>query len=103
MRVLLVEDDPELGTVLERGLSEEGFHLVRETSYPTGWSRALFGAFDVIVLDVMLSGGSGFELCAALRQRGIGTPVLMLTARDAVDDRVTGLDSGADDYLTKPF
>jgi two-component system copper resistance phosphate regulon response regulator CusR len=76
---------------------------VREATADEGRARALHGAFDVIILDVMLPGGDGFSLCKALRDRGIGTPVLMLTARDAVDDRVKGLDAGADDYLTKPF
>jgi len=103
MRVLVVEDDPELSAVLESGLSEHGFQIARETTYAGGRSRATLGTFDVIVLDVMLPGGSGFDLCRALRGRNIGTPVLMLTARDTVDDRVRGLDSGADDYLTKPF
>jgi DNA-binding response OmpR family regulator len=103
MRVLLVEDDPELSDVLERGLSEHGFVVARETTAPGGRTRAVLGAFDVIVLDVMLPGGNGFDVCRALRQRGVGTPVLMLTARDTVDDRVRGLDAGADDYLTKPF
>ena len=103
MRVLLVEDDPELASVLEDGLTEENFHIVREATVEGARSRATLGAFDVIVLDVMLPGGNGFELCRELRDRGVGTPVLMLTARDTVDDRVRGLDSGADDYLTKPF
>ena len=103
MRVLVVEDDPELAVVLETGLAEHGFHVTREGGFSAGQSRAVLGAFDVIILDVMLPGGTGFDLCRALRQRGIATPVLMLTARDAVDDRVRGLDSGADDYLTKPF
>jgi two-component system copper resistance phosphate regulon response regulator CusR len=103
MRVLLVEDDPELAAVLEGGLSEHGFHVAREGAFDAARARAVLGAFDVIILDVMLPGGSGFELCRSLRERGVGTPVLMLTARDAVDDRVKGLDSGADDYLTKPF
>jgi two-component system copper resistance phosphate regulon response regulator CusR len=103
MRVLLVEDDSELATVLENGLAELEFHVVAESTFATGYSRAALGAFDVIILDVMLPGGSGFDLCRALRERGVGTPVLMLTARDTVDDRVQGLDSGADDYLTKPF
>lgn len=103
MRVLVVEDDPELAVVLETGLAEHGFHVTREGGFSDGQSRAVLGAFDVIILDVMLPGGTGFDLCRALRQRGIATPVLMLTARDAVDDRVRGLDSGADDYLTKPF
>jgi two-component system copper resistance phosphate regulon response regulator CusR len=103
MRVLVVEDDPELAAVLESGLSEHGFQVVRESTFAAGRSRAMLGAFDVIVLDVMLPGGNGFDLCGALRERNVGTPVLMLTARDTVDDRVRGLDSGADDYLTKPF
>lgn len=103
MRVLLVEDDPELAAVLESGLAELGFHIVREASFDAGKTRAILGTFDVIILDVMLPGGSGFDLCRVLRARGIGTPVLMLTARDTVDDRVQGLDAGADDYLTKPF
>ncbi|HEY4129229.1 MAG TPA: response regulator transcription factor [Gemmatimonadaceae bacterium] len=103
MRVLLVEDDPELASVLEDGLSEENFQIARESTVDGARSRATLGAFDVIVLDVMLPGGNGFDLCRELRERGVGTPVLMLTARDTVDDRVRGLDSGADDYLTKPF
>jgi len=103
MRVLVVEDDPELAAVLESGLSEHGFQVVRESTFAAGRSRAMLGAFDVIVLDVMLPGGSGFDLCRALRERNVGAPVLMLTARDTVDDRVRGLDSCADDYLTKPF
>lgn len=103
MRVLLVEDDSELAAVLDNGLSELGFHVVTEANFAAGTMRAVLGAFDVIILDVMLPGGSGFDLCRGLRDRGIGTPVLMLTARDTVDDRVQGLDSGGDDYLTKPF
>jgi two-component system copper resistance phosphate regulon response regulator CusR len=103
MRVLVVEDDPQLAAVLESGLSEHGFQVAREGTFAAGRSRATLGAFDVIVLDVMLPGGNGFDLCRALRERSVGTPVLMLTARDTVDDRVQGLDSGADDYLTKPF
>jgi two-component system copper resistance phosphate regulon response regulator CusR len=103
MRVLLVEDDPQLASIIESGLREHSFEVIREATAPAGRSRALLGAFDVIILDVMLPGGDGFSLCKALRDRGIGTPVLMLTARDAVDDRVKGLDAGADDYLTKPF
>ncbi len=103
MRVLLVEDDVELAAVLESGLAELGFTVVRESTYAEGRTRAVLGAFDVMILDVMLPGGDGFELCRAIRERGVGTPVLMLTARDTVDDRVRGLESGGDDYLTKPF
>src|SRR5262245_41397855 len=98
MRVLLVEDDAELGAIIENGLAEHGFHVVRESTFAGGRSRAVLGAYDVIILDVMLPGGSGFDLCRSLRERSVGTPVLMLTARDAVDDRVRGLDAGADDY-----
>jgi two-component system copper resistance phosphate regulon response regulator CusR len=103
MRILLVEDDAELASILRDGLTEEGFHVVHERDVAGGRSRAILGAFDVIVLDVMLPGGDGFELCRTLRERGVSTPVLMLTARDTVDDRVRGLDCGADDYVPKPF
>src|SRR5215510_7626135 len=101
MRVLLVEDDPELAAIIESGLGEQGFQVAREGTFADGRTRAVLGTFDVLILDVMLPGGSGFDLCRALREREVGTPVLMLTARDAVDDRVRGLDAGADDYLTK--
>src|SRR5689334_14944331 len=103
MRLLLVEDDPELATVLESGFGELGIHVARATTVPAGRAEASHGTFDVIVLDVMLPGGSGIDLCRELRGQGIETPILMLTARDAVDDRVVGLEVGADDYVTKPF
>ena len=103
MRVLLVEDDRELAGVIQSGLTELAMDVVREETFSAGEYRAALGAFDIIILDVMLPGGSGFDLCRSLRKRGVGTPVLMLTARDAVDDRVQGLDAGADDYLNKPF
>jgi two-component system copper resistance phosphate regulon response regulator CusR len=103
MRVLLVEDDAELAGVIEHGLSEHAMDVAREATFSAGQSRATLGTFDIIILDVMLPGGSGFDLCRALRKLGVGAPVLMLTARDAVDDRVQGLDAGADDYLSKPF
>jgi two-component system copper resistance phosphate regulon response regulator CusR len=103
MRLLLVEDDPELATVLESGFREQGIHVARATTVPSGRAEATHGTFDVIVLDVMLPGGSGIDLCRDLRGQGISTPILMLTARDAVDDRVVGLEVGADDYVTKPF
>ncbi len=103
MRVLLAEDDADLAAVIRSGLTEQGMHVVRETTFADARARAVLGTFDVIILDIMLPGGNGFELCAWLRERGIAVPVLMLTARDTVDDRVRGLDAGADDYLTKPF
>ena len=103
MRVLLVEDDSELASVIESGLTEHAMDVVHERTFSAAQTRATLGAFDIIILDVMLPGGTGFDLCRILRKRGVGAPVLMLTARDTVDDRVQGLDSGADDYLTKPF
>lgn len=103
MKLLLVEDDREIGATLESGLQEHGIRVERAESYKEGRTRALGAQFDLIILDVMLPGGSGFDLCGELRKRGVATPILMLTARDAVNDRVTGLERGADDYLTKPF
>lgn len=103
MRVLLVEDDPGLSAVLRDGLREQGYEVDVETRYLDGLERGRNGDFGVIILDVMLPGGSGFDLCRALRKDGVATPVLMLSARDAIDDRVRGLDAGADDYLPKPF
>jgi len=103
MRVLLVEDDPGLGAIIKTGFAEQGMQVVAVTSYTDGEMKGVLGTFDVIILDVMLPGGTGFDLCRELRKRDIATPILMLTARDTVDDRVTGLDVGADDYLTKPF
>src|SRR5438270_860135 len=103
MRLLLVEDDPELAGILDAGFREQGMHVVRASTTPAGRAEAMRNAVDVIVLDVMLPGGSGMDLCRDLRREGIATPILMLTARDAVDDRVVGLEVGADDYVTKPF
>jgi two-component system copper resistance phosphate regulon response regulator CusR len=103
MRILLVEDDTELARTLETGMGEQGIDVAVAGTFIEGRARATRESFDVIILDVMLPGGSGFDLCRQLRRRGLTTPILMLTARDEVDDRVTGLDVGADDYLTKPF
>jgi DNA-binding response OmpR family regulator len=103
MRLLLVEDDPELAAVLVSGFSEHGHQVVRAESFAAARTRVRLGTFDVIVLDVMLPGGSGTQLCREVRAEGVATPILMLTARDALDDRVLGLEVGADDYLTKPF
>jgi two-component system, OmpR family, copper resistance phosphate regulon response regulator CusR len=103
MRVLIVEDDPELLHALRDGFRDMRMDVTTAATYADGHERAAFGAHDVIVLDVMLPGGSGFDLCADLRRNGSTTPILMLTARGAVDDRVRGLDAGADDYVAKPF
>ena len=103
MRVLLVEDDRSLADIVVAGMREQHLAVVVATSVQEGRERSELGDYDVIVLDVMLPDGSGFDLCAWLRERGVATPILMLTARDALDDRVLGLEAGADDYLTKPF
>jgi DNA-binding response OmpR family regulator len=103
MRVLIVEDDPTLAGLLAESLRAHKIDPALAHSFAEGERQAASTTFDVLILDVRLPGGSGFDLCAALRRRGVATPVLMLTALDAVDDRVRGLGSGADDYLTKPF
>ena len=104
MRILIVEDDLRLATILRRGLSEEGYGVDIVTATEEAVAACMTSTFDVITLDVMLPGHQdGFDLCAELRRRRVGTPVLMLTARDAVEDRVRGLEAGADDYLPKPF
>jgi two-component system, OmpR family, response regulator len=103
MRILVVEDEPKLGRLLVRGLGEEGHPAdLAATGEEALWMAAA-APYDVIVLDVMLPGLDGFATCAELRARRIWTPVLMLTARDAIEDRIEGLDTGADDYLVKPF
>jgi len=103
MRLLLVEDDPELAAILTAGFREQGIDVVHAATFGAGRSLAAAGDYDVVLLDVMLPGGSGFDLCLRLRDGGVETPILMLTAKDALDDRVTGLEAGADDYLVKPF
>ncbi len=103
MRVLIVEDDPELAGLLRDGLREHRIDPTLAADFADGRERALAGDYDVLILDVRLPGGNGFDLCVELRRRKVTTPVLMLTALDAVDDRVRGLAAGADDYLTKPF
>ena len=103
MRVLIVEDEPQMAALLRRGLAAEGMAIDLAGSGEDAVPRAEATSYDAIVLDVMLPGIDGFEVCRRLREAGVWAPVLMLTARDAVRDRVAGLDAGADDYLTKPF
>jgi two-component system, OmpR family, response regulator len=103
MRVLVVEDEPKMATLLRRGLVEEGHAAdVTRQGEEAVWLVEAH-QYDAIVLDVILPGMTGYETCRQMRSAGVWTPVLMLTARDAVEDRVAGLDAGADDYLTKPF
>ena len=103
MRVLVVEDEVKLAGLLRRGLAEEGHAADVAGSGDDALWMAAAAEYDAIVLDVMLPGADGFEICRRLREKGVWAPVVMLTARDAVEDRVAGLDAGADDYLAKPF
>ena len=103
MRVLLIEDDRKAARVLAKGLQEEGFVVDLAPTGEDGEEQATVNEYDVIVLDWLLPGKDGLAVCRALRGRGVSTPILMLTARDNLADRVSGLSTGADDYLTKPF
>ena len=103
MRVLVIEDEAKLARLLERGLTERGDVVEVVGTGEDGVLAATLGEYDVVLLDVMLPGIDGFETCRRLRREQVWTPVLMLTARAAVRDRIAGLDGGADDYLTKPF
>ncbi|MGE5245326.1 MAG: response regulator transcription factor [Betaproteobacteria bacterium] len=102
-RVLVVEDEPGLRLTLSDRLESEGYAVETAADGEAGLERASAGAYDLIVLDVMLPAMNGFDVCRAVRQKGVTTPILMLTARGQVVDRVVGLKLGADDYLTKPF
>ncbi|TBW02195.1 response regulator [Azotobacter chroococcum] len=103
MKLLIVEDEPKTGRALQQGLGEAGFAVDLAVDGATGERLALEGDHDLVILDVMLPGRDGWQILNALRQAGRATPVLFLTARDAVADRVRGLELGADDYLVKPF
>jgi two-component system OmpR family response regulator len=103
MRVLVVEDQPKMARLIRRGLQEDGFAVDLAKSGEDALWMAGSTPFDAVVLDVMLPGIDGFETCRRLREDDVWAPILMLTARDAIEDRVTGLDKGADDYLVKPF
>lgn len=103
MRLLVIEDEARLSQLLVRNLQREGYQVEAVDDGFAGFERARQGAFDLIILDLMLPTMSGLEISMRLRRQKITTPLLMLTARDTVDDRVAGLDAGADDYLVKPF
>jgi DNA-binding response OmpR family regulator len=103
MRVLFVEDEEGIGQFVGKGLREAGHVVDWARTAHDGLSHALASGYDVMIFDIILPGKSGLELLAEIRERGVRTPVLMLTALDAVDDRVRGLQAGADDYLVKPF
>ncbi|GLX88401.1 heavy metal response regulator transcription factor [Pseudomonas weihenstephanensis] len=103
MKLLIVEDQPKTGQYLRQGLSEAGFSTELATDGITGQHLALTGDYSLLILDVMLPGRDGWQILQAVRSAGLDIPVLFLTARDAVEDRVHGLELGADDYLVKPF
>ena len=103
MRILLVEDEEGVANFIKKGLVEEHYAVDLAVDGEEGKALALANRYDLIILDVMIPGINGIELCKEIRQKKIQTPVLMLTAKDSLKDKVAGLDSGADDYLTKPF
>jgi two-component system, OmpR family, copper resistance phosphate regulon response regulator CusR len=103
MRILLAEDDARIAQFVAKGLREQAYAVDLATTGDDALYQADINSYDLVILDVMIPGHDGFEVCRALRKSGKRMPILMLTARDAVEDRITGLDQGADDYLTKPF
>src|SRR5216683_7069670 len=103
MRLLLVEDDARIARFVAKGLREQAYAVDVTANGDDALYEAAINSYDVVILDVMIPGRNGFEVCRELRRAGQRMPILMLTARDAVEDRITGLDHGADDYLTKPF
>ncbi len=103
MRILLVDDEEELAQPLQRILTNQGYVVDSANSGDRGWELSQTGDYDLLILDWMMPEKSGVEICSELRLKGDNTPVLILTAKDTLDDRVMGLDSGADDYLVKPF
>lgn len=103
MRILVVDDDRRLCAVIKRGLLEQGYAVDLAYDGEEGEYLAEINPYDVIILDIMLPSKDGMEVCQELRAKKVNTPILMLTAKDTVEDRVTGLDKGADDYLVKPF
>ncbi|GAA2170729.1 MULTISPECIES: response regulator transcription factor [Glycomyces] len=103
MRLLMVEDEQRLAKMVAAGLTAEGYAVDLAHDGRTGLSKARIGDYDAIILDIMLPSMNGYQVCAALRQEGIATPILMLTAKDGEYDEAEGLDTGADDFLTKPF
>src|SRR5437868_15152725 len=103
MRVLLVEDDPRIARFVSQALREQSYAVDLTADGEDALYKASINDYDAVILDIMIPGRDGFEVCRSLRAEGLTVPVIMLTARDAVEDRIKGLDTGADDYLTKPF
>ncbi len=103
MRILLVEDEQDAARMLAKGLREQSYAVDVAENGPDGLEKAELTPYDLLILDVMLPGMDGMEVCRTLRKQGSRVPILLLTARAGVNDRIVGLDRGADDYLTKPF
>jgi len=103
VRVLVVEDDVKIAAFIEKGLREESYNVDVSQHGDEAIYLAQINTYDIILLDIMLPGSDGMEVCKSLRDKGISTPIIMLTARNRLEDKIDGLDSGADDYLTKPF
>lgn len=103
MKILVVEDDAKIAAFLQKGLSEESYSVDLSAHADEAVYLAQVNAYDIILLDVMLPGRDGMEVCRTLRERKVTTPIIMLSARNRLSDKIDGLDSGADDYLTKPF
>jgi two-component system, OmpR family, copper resistance phosphate regulon response regulator CusR len=103
MQLLLIEDEPKIAAFIQKGLNENGYNLTIAYDGKSGLSMALQGDYDVIILDIMLPEMNGLEICRRIRQAHVHTPILMLTALGTLDDKVQGLEQGADDYLVKPF
>ncbi len=103
MRILVVEDEPKLSGAIKAGLEDDGYSITTAATGEDGFYLIHSESFDLLLLDVMLPGRDGLEILSTIRRRGIKTPVLLLTAKDTIEDRVRGLDAGADDYLVKPF
>ncbi len=103
MKVLIVEDELKMSSFLERGLKEEGYEVTVAADGARGWQLASEGHYDLFILDWMVPQISGVELCRKIRELGVRVPVILLTAKDSTEDKVSGLDAGADDYVTKPF
>jgi DNA-binding response OmpR family regulator len=103
VKILVVEDEPKVAGALKEGLESEGYKVTLAATGEEGFFHASSQAFDLVILDIMLPGRDGIEVLQTLRRQGARLPVLLLTAKDAVEDRVLGLDAGADDYLVRPF
>jgi two-component system copper resistance phosphate regulon response regulator CusR len=103
VRILLAEDEHQLRGVIARGLREHSYAVDEAEDCDQVLYRAALATYDAVILDILMPGGDGIQVCRVLRQRGYHAPIMMLTARDALEDKITGLDAGADDYLTKPF